>query len=266
VLSSVVILLVSSTFLVQNGYYTTQTRRTGAQDNARVVTELIASEIRSAMPGGFLTAENRELVLRSPIVVAVVCHRGSANVHDVHIEGGQAGLETAEVAGVARFDKGSGSWIYGNATWASIDGVDTGSASDCATNGADTTGVSPEFVRLSNLEAVLTPGPSEGDLIMLFRESTFRIQDSVMEPGTFGLFRSRYGGTLVEFATGIDSTAEFQYRTRGASVYATVITGSALADIDAVRIVADARKRAATGGRNDIEFGWSVDVSMRNAR
>ena len=49
VLSSVVILLVSSTFLVQNNYYSSQTQRTGVHDNARAATELIASEIRSTM-------------------------------------------------------------------------------------------------------------------------------------------------------------------------------------------------------------------------
>jgi hypothetical protein len=266
VLSSVLILLVSSTFLVQNGYYTAQTRRTGAQDNARVVTELMSSEIRSAMRGGFVTAENRELVIRSPIVIAVVCNRTSADQHDVHVEGGQTGLPTSEVAGVARFDAVSGSWIYGYATWAAVDGLDAGSAAECAANGADTTGVSSDFLRLASLMTIFTPGPVEGDLVMLFRESTFKIQDSVMEPGTMGLFRAQYGGPPVEFATGIDSTAEFRYRTRGAAGYVASITGAALTDIDAVRIVADARKRAPTGGRSDIEFGWSVDVSVRNAR
>ena len=101
---------------------------------------------------------------------------------------------------------------------------------------------------------------------MLFRESTFRIQDSVMDPGTLGLFRAEHGGALVEFATGIDSTAEFRYRTRGAAGYTPSLSGAALADIDAVRLVADARKRAPTGGRADIKFGWSVDLSVRNVR
>ena len=52
----------------------------------------------------------------------------------------------------------------------------------------------------------------------------------------------------------------------GGSTYADTVPASALGDIDFVRIVADARKRAQTGGRDDITFGWSVNVALRNVR
>ena len=99
------------------------------------------------------------------------------------------------------------------------------------------------------LQGIFSPAPSEGDVLMLFRETTFKIQRSELDPRTWGLFRQIYGDSLVEFATGMDSiTAQFQYRT-GGTTYADAVTGSALGDIDVVRIVADARKPAATGGR-----------------
>jgi hypothetical protein len=67
----------------------------------------------------------------------------------------------------------------------------------------------------------------------------------------------------VEFATGIDTTAQFQYRTGGSS-YADTIASGALGDIDAVRIVAGARLPARSGAQEDVSFGWSVNVAVRN--
>ena len=100
---------------------------------------------------------------------------------------------------------------------------------------------------------------------MLFRETTFKIQTSELDPPTLALFRGVYGDSLVEFATGLDTTAQFRYRT-GGSTYADTVSSTALGDIDVVRIVADARKRAQTGGQDDITFGWSVNVALRNVR
>jgi len=259
-----VILLVSSTFLVQNNYYSSQTQRTRAHDNARAATELVASEIRSTMEDGVVVAGKRTLTIRSPIVLGLICDRPSATSDDVHTEGGQSGLDAQEVAGVA-FRDATGAWEYQNATWGMLDGSDVSSASDCAANGADTTEATSEFHRIVGLQGLFTPAPQEGDVVMLFRETTFKIQTSELDPASLGLFRGVYGDSLVEFATGMDTTAQFQYRT-GGSTYADTVSASALGDIDFVRIVADARKRAQTGGRDDITFGWSVNVAIRNIR
>jgi Tfp pilus assembly protein PilW len=69
VLSSVIIILVSTTFLVQNQYYSSQRLHAGAHDNARAATERVASELRFAMEGGILVAGARSITLRAPIVV-----------------------------------------------------------------------------------------------------------------------------------------------------------------------------------------------------
>jgi len=80
---------------------------------------------------------------------------------------------------------------------------------------------------------------------------------------TLGLFRQVYGESSVEFATGMDTTAQFQYRT-GGTTYADTVVGSGVGNIDAVRIVADARLPARTGTQADATFGWSVNVAVRN--
>ena len=60
-----------------------------------------------------------------------------------------------------------------------------------------------------------------------------------------------------------DASAGFQYRT-GGSTYANTVSGGSLANIDAIRIVAQARRRPETGGVDDVTFGWGVNVFLRN--
>jgi hypothetical protein len=262
VLSSVLIILVSTTFLVQNQYYSSQTLHAGAHDNARTATERVASELRSVMEDGILVAGPRTLTLRSPIVVGMVCDQAGNNVN-VHFEGGAAGLDADEVAGVAVRDTLTGAWTYATATWASLDQGGSGAATACAAEGANVTGAGAGFHTIGPLNTLFADVPTEGVALMLYRETTFKIQDSELEPGRLGLFRRIYGGSFVEFATGMDPTAQFRYRT-GGSTYADTITAASLDDIDAVRIAAAARKPARTGGQQDVTFGWDVAVALRN--
>jgi len=169
----------------------------------------------------------------------------------------------AEIAGVAWLDQSDGEWDYETATWSYLDGTAGTPAASCATNGADTAWATAEFHRIRNLNALFGSVPVRGDVLMLYRETTFKIQDSVLEPGTLGLFRGSYGQPLVEFATGMDATAKFQYRT-GGSTYADTITSGNLDDIDAVRVVAEARRRAESAAQNDVTYGWSVNLLLRN--
>jgi Tfp pilus assembly protein PilW len=261
-LSSVVIILVSTTFLVQNQYYSSQTLWAAAHDNAREATDRMASEIRSVMGDGFVVAGSKTLTLRSPIVLAMVCDRQSTDAH-AYFEGGVPGLVTAEVAGIAERDMSTGAWTYHTTTWGAIDGGGSSAAQRCATSGADTTWASSEFRTLVGLQSLFGVTPDPGVALMLYRQTTFKIDDSVLDPGTLGLFRQEYGAAAVEFATGFDSLAKFQYRT-GGSTYADTVVSASLGNIDAVRIVADARKRARSGGQQDITFGWSVNVALRN--
>lgn len=265
VLSSFIIGLVSHTFLVQNQYYSTQTLRSGAQDNVRVATELMAREIRTAMEDGVIVAGARTLTLRSPVTMTIVCSRIGAPQLDVFNEGGESQIDTAEVAGIAARDPSTGAWEIATTTWDNVNGSASASAGNCADGGADTVGVAADFHRLRRLDLLLASVPDEGDVVMLFRETTFKIQTSQLDTTTLGLFRGVYGGSLVEFATGIDTTAHFEYRT-GGSTYADTISSGTLTDIDAIRLVAQARKAAPTGGQDDIRFGWSVNVALRSKR
>lgn len=257
-----VIVLVSGTFLVQSQYYSAQTLSVKVHDNARVATDRLAGEVRSTMEDGFVVAGARTLTIRSPIVLGVVCDLAGSDVR-VHFEGGAAGLASDEVAGVALRDGATGAWTYQNASWSYVNGGSSGAAAACEGNGADTTWASSEFHELVQLGTLFGSPPAEGDLLMLFRQTTFRIQPSVLDTLTLGLYRQRYGGSLVEFATGMDSTAQFQYRT-GGSTYADTVLSSSVDDIDAVRIVADARLPARSGTQQDVTFGWSVNVAVRN--
>jgi len=261
-ISSVLIILVSGTFLVQNRYYARQRLNVGVHDNARVATERLASEIRTAMDGGFIVAGPRTLSIRSPVSLVGVCDRAGNDIR-VFVDGGVANLDTDEIAGVAVLDRGSGAWQYEYAAWSSLDGGSAGAANGCEGNGADTVSASSEFHRLLNVGTLVGSPPNPGDLVMLFRQTTFTIRPSVLDTLTLGLFRESYGASPVEFATGMDSTAQFQYRTGGAS-YADTVAGSSVGDIDAVRIIAEARLPALSGIDEDATFGWAVNVPVRN--
>lgn len=257
------IILVSGTFLAQSQYYTAQTLDVDVHDNARVATERLASEIRSSMENGFVVAGPKTLTLRSPIALAAVCDRAGYDIY-VHFEGGASSLDPDEFAGVALRDSATGAWQYENIGWSIVNGGTSGAASACAgASGTDTTNASGEFLELVQLQSLFAAPPEPGDLLMLFRESTFTIQASALDTMTLGLYRQSYGGSPVEFATGMDTTAQFQYRTGGSS-YADMVSGSTVNDIDAVRIVAEARLPARSATQEDATFGWSVNVAVRN--
>lgn len=262
VLSSFVVILASHAFLVQNQFYSMQTIRVRVQDNARAATELIAREVRNAPRDGVVAAGLRTLTVRAPMAIGVVCNRVDAATADVVTDGGESTLETGAIAGVAL--RNDSSWTYATASWATLNGADGSSAASCAGNGADTVGAYGDFHRLNGLGA-FTGGAQNADVLMLFRETTFTIRPSELDSTTLGLFRADYGATAVEFATGLDTTAYFQYRTSAGTYTDTVAAGS-LGGVDAVRVVLRSRRPPATGGAEDIEFGWSVNVPMRNVR
>jgi len=263
-ISSILVALVGSVFLVQNQFYAVQVKRSAAHDDARSITAELGRELRSVMYGGITEASNKEITIRSPIVLAAVCSVTGQNVH-VQMEGGRAGLDTAEVAGIAVRNDTTGQWSYYNATWADVASNGGNPAQHCYGNGADTVGGRDEFVTLKKLGFLIPSTPSVADVLMLYRETRFKIQTSALDPKTMGLFRAAYGDTLIEYVTGLDSTAGFEYRT-GGSTYATSVASGSLQSIDAVRIIARTRLKPETGLQKDVEFGWSTDFMLPNVR
>lgn len=257
-------MLVSTVFLVQNNFFSRQVARSEAQDNARSVTEAIGSDVRSTMEDGVVVATHHDLVVHSPMVLAVVCaHAGPGRV-TVQMDGGTAGLDTDELSGFAVRDSVTGAWTYHDLpSWQTIRSGGGAPAAECAGNGADTVGATADFARLRNLADYLGSLPPVGTMLMLYRNVEFTFQQSDMDPTTWGLFRGIYGNNLVEFATGMDTTSGFEYRT-GGSTYASSVTGSSLSLIDAIRVTADAKEKPTTGGQSSITYGWSVNFILRN--
>ncbi len=266
-LSSLIIVMVAGIFLAQNRSYQAQLGVTDAHHNARAVTEMLSGELRSVMGGGVQLAQSDEITIRTPLVVAAVCST-TLGVAGVHIEGGRAAIEThaEDVAGFAVMD-GVGAWDYYEVDWTTMDAGPPSStiAQFCALNGADTVGARNDFLALSDLASYHPTLPDVGEVIMLFSKTTFKFQTSVLDPTAVGLFRQINGDTLVEFATGMDSTAQFQYRT-GTSSYLGSVSGSSLGDIDVVRIVSEVKEPAPPGIEGEIRYGWSVNVALRNVR
>lgn len=262
-ISAGLVMLVSTVFQVQNQFYALQLRRSTAHENARVATETVSRELRSVVQGAFVVAQDSQLVVRSPIALAAVCARPTPSLVAVHVDGGFT-LDPGEISGFAVRDSVTGGWSYHDgAGWASIYAPGGSPAADCAQNGADTTGVVPEFLDLQQLASYHGTLPAVGDLLMLYRRLELRFGTSAIDPTSVGLFRGIQGGMLVEVATGMDTTARFLYRT-GGTTYAASVTGAGLGAIDAVRVVAEARQPAETGGQDEILFGWSVNVHLRN--
>ena len=262
-LSSVLVVLVGTTFLVQNNYHATQLARTAAQDNARMVTEIVASEIRSVMRGGVRVAANRRLEVRSPMVLGVVCAHPGSNRVSVQFEGGAAAMDTDEMSGVALLDPGTGEWDYDDTSWGFVNQGGGSPAADCFANGADTVGVSGQFHRFRRFNSLFGSLPPVGSVVMFYREVEYRFDTSEMDPSTTALFRAVNGDDPVEFVTGMDATAQFLYRT-GGTTYATSVSGGSRDDIDAIRIEAQARTALRAGGVDDVTFGWGVNVFLRN--
>ncbi len=267
-LSSLIVVMVGGIFLAQNRSYLVQLGVTDAHHNARAVTELLSGELRSAMGGSVQLAESDRFTVRTPLVVAGVCWTNGVIV-GVHTEGGEAVIEAHkdEVAGFAVMDA-TGGWDYYEVDWTTIDDGSSSSAiaASCYANGADTVGVRNEFHSLTDLDSYHPTVPSVGDVILLFSETTYKFQTSVLDPTKSALFRQVHGGALVEFATGMDSTAQFQYRTTWNSSYEESVSGASLGVVDVISVVSEVKEPAPPGIEGAIRYGWSVNVPLRNVR
>lgn len=263
VLSTVLVILVGTTFMVQNRYYAVQVERSAAQDNARMVTDLISSELRSIMKGSVVTAGNKQLVVRSPMTLAVVCANGSGPKYSIHIEGGDTLIDVDEVSGVGVQEPLTGQWLFKDETWKKIY-LNSNAAQFCAANGADTTSAGAEFHDIFKLNIMFGFSPPPGTVIMLYRTVEYSFATSQMDPTKVALFRRVGAGEAVEFATGMDASAQFLYRRAGYVGYATSVSVTDLPLIDAIRIEARARRTPQAVGVDDVTFGWGVNVILRN--
>lgn len=262
-ISSVLVLLVGSVFLVQNDFYSHVFLRSQVQENARATTELVASELRSVPGGGFIVADSGRMVFRSPMAMALVC--GSIGNHVVaHIPGGAAGMDTTDVGGFGWLDPSTGQWRYYDRTWAQL--RRDRAATLCYQNGADTTGISSEFVRLAYVDN--DTGESVSDLLgatlLFFRKTEFRFGASQLVSGDRALYWGVYGRTLRELVTGVSPDAHFEFRTNG-TTWSRWVGGGSLPSIDAVRVDVRSMGRGETSRQLTYDFGITVDIPLPNA-
>ncbi|HEX9886115.1 MAG TPA: hypothetical protein VGA70_06485 [Longimicrobiales bacterium] len=262
-MGTILVMLASTLFLVQNDFYSFLVRRAEVQDNARAVAELISSELRAVVPGGVVVADSGQVVVRTPILLAMVCEKQGVNLV-VHIPGGDDDVESDDVAGFALWDATDRDWTFHSATWNSMQRGAGNAAMRCAAAGADTVGAFDEFSRLGNLEATAGTPIDIGDILMIYREVEFSLDTSALDPSKTALYTGNYGEDLVEFATGLSPATYLEYR-KGSDVYYKRLT-SELDAIDGIRIVSVAQAPAEGGGQEDITFTLNVETALLNAR
>ena len=252
-----IVTLVSSVFLTQNNFYRFVVQRTRVQDNLRVVTDLIASEVRGVAGGGVTAAESRRFVVRLPIAMGGVCRAGSGHGH-VYMPG-LSDINGDEVAGYAKLDA-NGKWTYTADTWSNLL-VSSGSndADECLeASGSDTVGATADFARLD-----ISGSSTIGEVIMIYRDVEFKIDQSELEPRTLAVFRGVTGDTLREFVTGITPATKFQYRLPGGT-YQNSITGVARDSIESIRVTTSAIATDSIGGIESYSYEWTVGIPLRN--
>ena len=203
----------------------------------------------------------------SPLLVGVVCRPWGSGSAYVYFPTDGAGIDGDEVAGYA-LRRPDASWDFYPASWATLHDPSGGMGSiRCAEVGSDTTGVSSDYVRLSQIAAVPSPPAVLGTVIMLYREREYRIQASELYSGAMAFFQGPAGDTLSEFATGMTSDAGFAYSLTGDPSFVASVTGSDLGAIDVVRVTSRASSQGLHGAAsNPYEYGWTVGVPLLNAR
>jgi len=262
-LASVLGMLVSTVFLVQNQTYADQAGRIVAARNVRGVIQTVSAQVRMSMEGGIIVADSVTLTVRTPMGVGAVCgYRGGGGTA-LHMEGGRSGLDTAYVAGIGISD-GAGGWSIYEKSWDDLTGDNEEADDNCADEAADTVGVSDDFFELREVDSYHGTRPALGGLVMLFRETEFKFDDSVLEPGTTALFKGNDIDGFREFASGLDSTAAFSYRVAG--TYVSSVSSPTSVDIEAIHISAVAIVTAFTGGRSDSSMDLSATIHLGNAR
>ena len=261
-ISTVLVMLAGTVFLVQNDYYGHVLLRSQVQENARAMTEMVATEVRSIGAGGFIVADSSRLVIRVPMVTALVCGRQGSDVM-VHVPGGLASITTAEVSGFGHL--ASGTWSYYDNTWGQLLKTGGNPRQECSSNGADTVGVSAEFFRFDEVsnDTGITAANLLGATLMIYRETELKLDASTLVSGDRALYRGEYGGTLTELATGLSSGAHFEYWT--GSAWSKAVTGATLASITRVRLVAQSQGLGETSQQATYDFGWTVDIPLANA-
>lgn len=247
-IASLLVILVSQVFLAQNQFYSHAIGQNLADDAVRTAAEFLGEELRGGLAGGVVEATRRGVVIRSAVAVGGVCSLGANDIR-VFVPGINE-ADTTEVAGYALRDA-AGDWTFVAMTWELLFKSSGDPARNCADQGVDTTGARDDFIKLNLV------GPSQGDLVMLYRETAFSIGASSLDPKFLALYRGENGATAVELATGLMSASQFEYLVMG--YWMTEPYSGLLGFITEIRATLE------TSGEGDstATTGYSTSMSVR---
>jgi prepilin-type N-terminal cleavage/methylation domain-containing protein len=258
--------LVFSVFVTQTHFYRTVTVSGRVQQTARGAVDLVATDVRAVARGGVLVAQPQRFAFRAPLALGVMCAEDAGgDAHAYFALDGRA-IDRARVAGVA-VRATSGAWAYAPVSGTTlIVSTGGGSVTACTDAGNVNSGYPSDYMLLDALTLRTAPAAAPGSVLVLYEELEYAFGPSALEPGTLGLFRGPYNGTLVEYASGFTQDAHFEYRV-GRGSYTTSASGSSLAEVTAIRVVAAVAQTVRAQGRAaQVPYTAVVDVPLRNAR
>jgi len=262
VISTMLVILVATVFLVQNEFYADAVKKSLLQENVRSGVSFVSGELRGVVAGGILQAEPDSVVYRIPLAVGGVCAVSGTETYLLLPLDGE-GVTAAEVAGYA-VRSAAGAWTHTTATWASIyNSSGATPAATCQLAGADTVGARNDFYRLDGL--VATPALKAGDLVMIYKQMEFKLGTSALDLSSTAIFNGPAGGVITEFANGLSSGSAFQYRLSGSNNFQARVTGGNLANIVAIRFSARGAVLASRANRDSLTFDLTVSIPLGNA-
>jgi len=262
-LATLVVILVTTVFLVQNEFYGDAVKRSALQENVRSAVSLVSSELRAVAAGGIVVAEPDSVVYRVPLTVGGVCAvSGTESYLLLPLEGDS--VDATEVVGYAVRDA-SGDWTHTTASWASIfHSSGATPAATCEAAGADTVGARHDFYRLDGL--VASPALQPGDLVMIYKQLEFKLGTSELDSISTAVFWGQAGGVITEFANSLSASSAFQYRLSGSTIFQDFVTGEGnLPNIVVIRFSAFGSVSASRANRDSLTFDLTISVPLGNA-
>lgn len=259
-LTTLIVILVASVFLVQNNFYRDVQRRTAVHESVRSVTEMLSGEVRAIPKSGLVSAEYDRLIYRTPVAIGGVCDLSGSYIY-AHIPLSGTAFDLDDVAGYAVQDI-AGDWTYNADTWRNIKGDEgTGPASACHAAGADTTGATADFYMLVKINT--PPTIVRGTNIMLYRETELRSMPSALDPRSHALYRAPYGKALVEFAHGMWGVW-FCFRLEGSPFCDFWVNSVDYDKVVEITLYVIGHVPPTTGGGDYYTVYWTIDVPLRN--
>jgi len=168
VLSSVVVMLVTSVFLVQNRFYSDAIKRAGLHESVRGATTLLSSDLHGVPGGGIVGADRDAVAFMSPLFIGGVCGVDGGKTY-LFLPTTEQSVDPSMVSGYAIKNPES-EWRYSPTGWTTVfHSSGSEAAQACAQAGADTLGASSSFFRLDGLNS--SPSIMIGDLVMIYPPS-----------------------------------------------------------------------------------------------